>query len=489
MLGLAFARPELALLAWVALVPLLWALRGCGPIRGGVLGFVAGGVFFGILLYWTAIFGAIALIGMVGYTALCVAIFAAGASWLLRHPSIGWRMAAIPALWVVLEWVRSAGSWGFSWGVLGYSQQSVLPVAQFVSLAGVLGLSGALVLVNASLVEVALAARGERRRALGGAVVAVTVVAGVLGWGLWRASVPVAPARLKVAGVQPSIDQWAKFDVAQADSIMRILGRLTKRALRTEPALLIWPETAIPFEKSEDSFFVQRARMRAASAGADFLFGSFETAAGGRITNSALLTTPLGTTTRYDKVHLVPFGEYVPLRALIGNIGMLRMVNADQKAAEAPTVLTSSWGPIGTVICFESSDEALVRRVVNLGAQLVVVITNDGWFYRTAVADQHFRITAMRAIENGTYVVQVSNNGISGIIDPRGRVLTRTRLWGRTVMRGRVGLGAESTPYRAVGSLPVLVVSLAILATAVATARPTLFHLRCADDKLPDGIR
>lgn len=467
LLGLAFWGGGLSLLAWIALVPLLVAVRRGGFWRACAAGLVTGAVFFGMLLYWTAIFGGLAVAGLVGVMALTMAVFAGGAWWLSSRLPMPWPLAAIPALLVLIEALRAAGPWGFSWGILGYSQQQIPPVAQFASLAGVLGLSAALALANACLAEVFLARKREIARFVASGGVAIVTVMAVLGWGLARASTPVELPRLTVAGVQPSIDQWAKFDSSQADSIMRILGAQTRAALRERPAILIWPETAVPSSYSEDNPFLQRMRLLAARQGADFLYGSFEPTPEGGITNSALLATPLGTVSRYNKVHLVPFGEYVPLRPLIGNIGLLRMVTVDQRAASAPVLLDSSWGRVGGVICFESSDATLVRRVVNLGAKLLVVVTNDGWFNRTAASEQHFRITAMRAIENGIYTVQVSNNGISGIIDPRGRVLARTRLWDRTVMLGRVGLGAEETPYRRVGDWPLIALSIVSLGCGV----------------------
>lgn len=489
MLGLAFRVPALASLDWVALVPLLVATRRLsspGPRpRGGELprvaswGFIAGLTFFGILLYWTYLFGPSAVIGLVGYMLVWMVLFAVGA-WRLSGARLGWRILATPSLWVLLEWIRSAGTYGFPWGVLGYSQQPIAPVAQFVSLAGVFGLSWVLVLVNTCLTEIALAEHGERRTLVASGAITLAAMVVVLGWGIARGAMPVAPPWLPIAGVQPSIDQWAKFDASQADMIMRTLNRLSKRALRARPGspvrrekrallnetrLLIWPETVMPVSDGSETQFVRAARARAARAGVDFLFGSFARTPHG-ISNSAFLSTPLGSVTRYGKVHLVPFGEFVPLRRLIGNIGLLSVVKVDQAAAYDPVLLPSSRGPIGTVICFESSDEVLVRRVVGGGAQLLVVITNDGWFDRTAVSDQHFRITAMRAIENGIYTVQVSNNGISGIIDPRGRILVRTGLWDRTVMYGRVALGSEATPYRALGSWPILALSCVVLLLA-----------------------
>lgn len=517
LLGLAFRIPALALLAWVALVPLIVAVRLATPRRAAAWGFVTGVVFFGIFLCWSAIFGAMAIVGLVGYVSLWLALFAAGVWWLSRL-GLGWRLAGIPALLVLLEFVRSFGPYGFPWGVLGYSQQPVGPIAQFAFLGGVFGLSAVLALVNACLSELVWAGleraglvplgdavdasredagrvgRGNGSRSdvadVAGAgdrqghvtVVAAAIAAGavllVLGTGLARLATPVRQPTVRVAGVQPSIDQWAKFDVSQAGMVMRTLSNLTQRALRSRPALLIWPETVIPMTTSDETSFVAGAREQTARAGADFLYGSFVILPGGGLSNSALLTTVSGRTSRYGKVHLVPFGEFVPMRPIIGDIGMLRMVQTDQVSAGQPVLLDSSRGPLGTVICFESSDEALVRRVANKGARLLVVITNDGWFERTAASDQHFQVTAMRAIENGIYTVQVSNNGISGVIDPRGRVLARTRLWDRTVMHGRVALGSEMTPYRRFGSWPLALLSLAILVAAAFTGvrshRPVL---------------
>ncbi len=486
LLGACFRLPALAPVAWVALVPLLVALRRASLGRAVVWGLVAGATLFGILLYWSAIFGGIALVGLVGYTSAWVALFAAGVRF-LRRARPGWRVAGTAALFVAIEYVRSWGPYGFPWGILGYSQQPTELTAQFASVAGVFGLSAAVVVVNACLAEIATTGRQERVRVgLRASAGAAATIAVVLAVGFVRTATPLRSPTVPVAGVQPSIDQWAKFDASKADVVMRTMSRLTHRALRSRPALLIWPETVVPVADAGETSFVRAVRRSAARAGADFLYGSFVTLRGGGVSNSAILVTPSGQSSRYGKVHLVPFGEFVPLRPLIGNVGMLTLVGIDQVSAGRPVLLPSSRGPLGVVICFESSDEALVRRIVNEGARLLVVVTNDGWFERTAASEQHFQISAMRAIENGTYVVQVSNNGISGIIDPRGRVLRRTDLWARTVMTGRVALDAEGTPYRAVGSLPLFLLCLGVLVGAALSAKR--WQCAGADDKLPVDV-
>ncbi len=462
LLAASFRYEQLALLAWVALVPLLVSLRKATAPVAIIAGAVYGATFFGILVYWFVIFGSPAVAGILLYGALVGSLFSAGSWWLAGRLPLASRLAGIPALSVILEFVRSSGSWGFSWGMLGYSQQPVPALAQFVSLGGVLGLGAVVALVNVALAEVLLARRKELGALAAAAGVAIACVAGILGWGLWRASVPVPSPAVRIAGVQPSIDQWAKFDPAQADSIMSTLRDLSQEALASDPKLLIWPETVIPLAGEEADLFVGNAAARARRRGTDFLFGSFESN-GSRVMNSAVLASAAGDRGVYAKVHLVPFGEYVPLRPLLGNIGMLTLVKNDLTAGKKPVLLRSSVGPVATVICFESSDAPLVREAVSLGARLLVVITNDGWFKRTAASDQHFRVTAMRAIENGLYTVQVSNNGISGVIDPRGRVLARSRLWERRVMIGRVAMGRETTVYSRIGDLPLVLLSAAIL--------------------------
>jgi len=461
LIGLSFRYPQLALIAWFGLVPLLVALHRSSFRAAVTSGAVFGAAMFGTIVYWFYIFGLPAVAGILLYGALFGVAFCVGTWWVLRRLPAPWRVTSVPALLVVLEWLRSSGSWGFGWGVLGYTQQPIGAVAQFASVAGVLGISAALGLVNAVMAEIVVAPRG-RRRILTLSAVPLAVVGGLLAWGMARQAATVGPPTVLIAGVQPSIDQWAKFDPEQAASVIRVLRRLSAEALESEPFLLIWPETAVPIAGEEARLFLDGAAREAQRAGADFLYGAFESDGGG-LKNSAVLVNARGERGTYGKVHLVPFGEYVPLRPLLGNVGMLTLVRVDLSAARRPVLLPSSFGPVASVICFESTDAALVRRAVNMGAGFLVVITNDGWFKETDASGQHFRMTSMRAIENGTYVAQVSNNGISGVIDPRGRVTAATRLWDRTVLRGSVGVGAEATPYRRYGDLPLLALAALVL--------------------------
>jgi apolipoprotein N-acyltransferase len=486
--ALALSFPEYGhpAFGWVALAPLLVALMSpaVGRARQAcVLGLLTGVVYFAGTVYWTsgvmARYGgislplSIAIAGLlVAYLALFPAAFAVIFHRLFRH--VGTRALWLaPAIWVATEYGRLALFGGFPWVLLGYSQVFVLPVAQLASLTGVFGVSGLLAAASASLAG-AVMIRG-RQRWLAPAAMAM-LVGSLAGWGTWRAArndLTRQGRPLRVGIVQGNVAQNEKWDATRAQAIFERYLRLSRQTIQQGARLVLWPESATPFYFSY-GVETEVVRDLARSSGVALLIGSdqWEQGTPSKVFNAAFLVGPDGRTRGvYRKVHLVPFGEYVPLPRLL--FFAKPLVEAVSDFAPGVTVNTLPVGDarITTAICYEIVYPALVREGVHNGSELLTTITNDAWFGRSSAPSQHFAMAAMRAIEQGRYLVRAANTGISGVVDPYGRVLLASDLFVEGAWTVDVRLLRAQTVYARLGDLAAWV-SLAVTALALTmTAR------------------
>lgn len=466
MLVLSFPHHGHPAVAWAALLPLLVTLcREHAVARGFVLGLVTGLVHFAGTIYWLtpvmvsygglpwpAAAGAHGL--LVAYMGLFPAIFAAGMVVVVRQ--LGPRgLFAAPAVWVTTELGRIHLFTGFPWELLGYSQAGVAPVAQIASLAGVLGVSALVVLANAAA---AYAALTPPRRWLPVAA-AATVVAASVAFGVWRlrdAALLTAGTPLRVAALQGNVAQDNKWDPRRSETILAGYLEQTRRAAADGAALIVWPEASTPFAFELDPRG-ERIRAAARETGAHLLVGStlIEPAPDYRYYNTAFLVDPSGATAgEYRKQHLVPFGEYVPLRQALFFVSPLVEGVAGFSAGSGPSTLPVAGSAVGTAICYEIIYPALVRDLVLAGSELLVTITNDAWYGRSAAPYQHFQQASMRAVEQGRYLVRAANTGISGVFDPYGRALSWTALFEPAVVVGDVRLHDGLTVYGRIGDAP-----------------------------------
>ncbi len=465
---LAFSFPHYGhpAVAWAALLPLLVVLcQERGVARGFVLGLVTGLVHFAGTIYWIGAvmngYGGLPLpvaylvLGLlVGYLALFPACFAAGMVAVVRQ--LGPRgLFAAPALWVTTELGRIHLFTGFPWELLGYSQAGVAPVAQTASLAGVLGVSALVVLVNAAA---AYAALTPPRRWLPVAATAAIVAASVA-FGAWRlhdAALLTAGTPLRVAALQGNVAQDEKWEPRRSETILAGYLEQTRRAAADGASLIVWPEASTPFAFELDPRG-ERVREAARETGAHLLVGStlIEPAPDYRYYNTAFLVDPSGATAGvYRKQRLVPFGEYVPLQQALFFVSPLVEGVAGFSAGSGPSTLPVAGGAVGTAICYEIIYPALVRDLVRAGSELLVTITNDAWYGRSAAPYQHFQQASMRAVEQGRYLVRAANTGISGVFDPYGRALSRTALFESAVVVGEVRLHDGLTVYGRIGDAP-----------------------------------
>jgi apolipoprotein N-acyltransferase len=433
-------------------------------------------------LYWTS--GTVATFGglswptavvVAGLLVLYMALFVAGASaasavMIERFGARGLLLA--PSAWVAAEYVRSHLFGGFPWIPLGNAVVSLLPLAQIASLAGVFGLSWLLALLHACLAVVVTA--GGRSRLQAG-VLAVVLLGSASLWGGLRlrdAALTREGTPLVVGVIQGNVPQEEKWDRARAPAILDRYLQMTRLAGARGARLILWPESATPFYFDEDPLGARQVRSLVADLGTPLLFGTdeIERASPNRYYNSAFMLDAAGATAAvYRKVHLVPFGEYVPFGDLLTFVAPLVEAVSAFTAGRIVTMLPVDGHMISTAICYEVVYPHLIREGVLLGSELLTTITNDAWYGSSSAPFQHFELAAMRAIEQGRYLVRAANTGISGIVDPYGRVLQRTSLFETGIAVGGVRLLQGRTVYATIGDLAAhLAVLLTMMGTGVA---------------------
>ncbi len=472
MLILSFAPFNLFVLAWVGLVPLFFAMDGKGPRGAFITGFVWGLIFSLGTIYWVVnsmyyyggvpvYIGCAVLLLLAAYMALYYAFFGLGFSVTagLGHVT---RILFTASSWVALEYLRGHLFSGFPWDLLGYSQATFLHVIQVADISGVWGVSFILVLFNAMLYMVLKSGMFIRDRPLISAVtLSVGATLAVLVYGIYRTErVDFSVSEwkgIRAGVVQGSIEQSRKWDPGYKLETVEIYRGLTKDLTGEGVDLVVWPETAMPFFLQSDAIFAPLVYDVPREIGSYLLAGSPAYARkDGRVEyyNSAFLLSPEGEVlNRYDKVHLVPFGEYVPLKKVLFFIDKLTEGIGDfTPGSELKPLKLTDRRSIGVLICFESIFPELARGLTKRGAGLMAVITNDAWFGKTAAPYQHFDMAVFRAVENRIFVLRAANTGISGVIDPVGRTVAKKGLFERGAIIGEVAYkGGLYTVYTRYG--------------------------------------
>jgi apolipoprotein N-acyltransferase len=303
------------------------------------------------------------------------------------------------------------------------------------------------------------------------AAVATVLVALTAGYGFWR--IGDITSRLEpiprhtVALIQGNIDQSIKWEPSFQNETVRIYRDLSLQAAKERPRLIVWPETATPFMFQNRDGLREAVIDVAKSTGAYLLFGSPSyTRRDGelRFQNSAFVLSPAGETIgKYDKVHLVPYGEYVPLRPLFPFIEKLAVGVGDFLAGPGFEPVAAGGERVGVLICYEGIFPEIGRAWGRSNASLLVNITNDAWFGMTSAPFQHLSMTVFRAVENRLYVVRAANTGVSAIIDATGRITAQTDLFERTFLTGPVPMHRSGSFYTQYGDLFIFFCMIALL--------------------------
>ena len=469
LLTLSFPATQWSQLAWISLVPLLIAIKDAPPSRAFQMGLAMGMTHFLSLIYWILptlrVYGNLpvvlafpVLFLLVSYLALYPAMFCLILS---RRPAGNGISSFMPIkaafLWVALEFARARLFTGFPWGLAGYSQYRQTLLIQIADITGVYGISFIIVLVNATLAMAwhHFKARTNRpetgnrqiffRPLIVWGMMAVSILTGMTLYGRNRLStmekiIAHTPGR-HISVIQGNIPQATKWDNAYKKKTVEIYCRLSQKAATPQtPDLIIWPETALPFYYTWEKEMSDAVNHCIRQCNTWFIIGSPAFSLQGEndfnFFNRAYMLTPqAGISAAYDKAHLVPFGEYVPFGNYLTFLDKLTSQAGD--FSPGPTdarPLAFKGNHAGILICFEIIFPKLTSTVVKNGADLLVTMTNDAWFGRTSAPLQHFSMAVFRAVENRRSIARSANTGISGFIDPGGRIMGTTALFEETLL-------------------------------------------------------
>lgn len=460
LLACSLPSPDIGWLAWIALVPLLIACDGLRPLQAATLGFLSGMAANVMIYHWlfeVKGFGIQHFAVLSTFFALYPAAWCAGISWLnLHRPS---PIFAAPALWILLDYMRAhAGFMAFPWGTLAQTQHQNLSLLQIATLTGEYGVTFLVVLGNVALADVLLK-RTRRCAVVIGLLIGLVHLAGAL--------VLVGEdfrTTIRVAIVQPNILLHERATRAGRAAVFNRLESLTLDAAGSHPALIAWPETAIAGNLRADLFLAADMMALAQEAGTPIVLGVGEVEKfatrdnkgnlARRAYNAAYVAKPgEGLGAPYIKRVLMPFGEYVPLESVVGWPAWLAPPVFQTAVGNTPSTFTLSDGtPFAPLICWENLFAGLARESVQAGARLLVLLTNDAWFGRTAEPYQHNVASVLRAVENRVPIVVASNTGPSQIIDSYGRIIAQaSRSFSREIIAGEVKVGTSGTLYTRIG--------------------------------------
>jgi apolipoprotein N-acyltransferase len=495
LLSLTFFPLGLGFLSFVALVPLFRAILFDAPPgtssslqelkRGFARGWLGGVLFFGITFYWIPflpgenvtvpflMFPAYLL--MVAYLALYFGIF--GALLRLAYTNFSRRVLLLaPFLWVVMELLRASGALGFPWGSLGYSLYQYPTLIQAASLGSVYFVSFILVIVNALFYD-GLTRRIRFAVAIPAAVL-ILIVTSLAG----KAAIKPTPDahRLTVGLVQGNIGSSIKWDPRFRRHNFEVLLELTEKLAYVRPDLIVWPETAAPCHLRQELAYLELLTEKVDEHDVPLLVGFPDAVPqeDGSTTyyNSAALVLPReGIAAKYDKIHLVPFGERIPYDDVFPVLKRINFGEADFERGKEPIVFESDGRKFGVLICFESIFPELVRSFKLEGAEFILNITNDEWFGRSAAPYQHAYMAVFRAVENRMSIARCANTGISMLIDPWGRITLESGVFTREALAGTVEIVSADTFFSRHGFLLLWpIVGIALIESLVAFFRGIL---------------
>jgi apolipoprotein N-acyltransferase len=408
-------------LAWVALVPLLFVLDHSISKGAWWFGFLFGFLFFFGTLGWLVHVTYPGAVILSLYLALFTGIFGLSYIYFRKFPLIP-RVLILSCVWTVLEYLRAHLFTGFGWVTLGHSQYKNLLMIQIADIIGLYGISFLVILVNLMVFEsIRFVNDSKEIRRL--QMIVLAVLLGSLMYGLGVFQFAKFPSTVKVSVIQPNIAQQIKWEERYMPLIVQGTLNLSEQAAQDKPDLILWPETSLPGVFSEEPAYVQQIQLKAMDLKTPLMMGAILNEKD-HYYNSAILIGKDGRMVEhYNKIHLVPFGEFLPLRPILGwlnkYIGLEDFTSGD-KYTLFPIQTTNKFG---VLICFEDALNYLWRNFTKAGAEVLVNITNDAWFMDTKEPFLHLQCAVMQCVMNKRSLVRAANTGVSGFIDPLGRII------------------------------------------------------------------
>ncbi len=474
LLALSFPKPDLYPLAWVGLAPLLISIRH--PMTSArTAGFITGLIFFFGTQYWIYhsinhfghvpfVISILVVIALCGYEGIYTSLFATLVQFTHQKTRLPLNLATA-TLWVGGEYLRGIIFTGFPWSLLGYTQYKVLPLIQIADITAVYGLSFLIVYTNALIADIIATrmnkdANKTQRLNLTMETVMVAVIMGCV---LWYGTIKLKdipkgdPVTISV--IQGNLRQDMKWDERFRDYCFSRYETLSSQAAKDNPQLIVWPESALPFLFMSDEQYTNRLLEFHKTLNTHLLFGSdlvrgYKNNKTLALSNSAVLLSPTGKTLyTYDKIKLVPFGEYIPLKDVLGFIDKIVVSIGEFIKGNSRNVAKTPFGTFATLICYEIIFPDLVREFYRYGGDFIVTITNDAWFGQTSGPYQHFAMAVLRAVENRKPLIRAANTGISGFVDSSGRVQSKTELFETIALTGTINKDSSMTFYTTYGNV------------------------------------
>jgi len=495
--ALVFCFPyyKLGLLGFIALVPFLVSLCGRSSRGAFMSGFLMGLPYFFGTNYW--LYHSISQYGGVNivisyllvfllsmYLSLYTGIFASLYVSRIKHTSLPAVLIA-PFLWVVLEYIRSIALTGFPYSLIGYTQHEFLKFIQIADITGVFGVSFLVVAVNGAIADFFILKKRvsdkplfDMNPTINGYLFITIIVIANLFYGSHRLNDKTTSSSFTAAIVQPNIEQDIKWDRRYQDTVLDTLESLTLKSLESGADIIIWPETALPFYYGHDRQNTDRFRAFVNSISTPVLTGAVTVHEDEdnviSLRNSSIFTNKKGKETfRYDKVHLVPFGEYIPLKGLLGFIIENKLVEGIGDFRAGTSYRNAKWDrrKFASIICYEIAFPELVRNFFKKNGDFLVTMTNDAWFGRTTGPYHHFAMSVFRAVENRKPVIRAANTGISGVIDSSGLVQASTEIFTRAVVIENVKTDNRRSIYSRFGDLFIYLCSIITIVLVAYTRR------------------
>ncbi len=471
LLTAAFPPGYFSFMAWVALIPLLKAIENRSGFSAFKLGVIAGLTHFLSLIYWIIvvlehygqlgfIISLIALVLLSFYLSLFIGLFSCLTAFLKDSRLFVLLMACF---WVGLEYAKGHFLTGFPWCLLGYSQFEHPYIIQIADLFGVYGVSFLVAIVNGVLYRTVFRTARPAGRVLQWEIIfAAILLVGTLAYGSYRLSnISIEndnTKKINAAIIQGNIDQSLKWNPQFQKQTVLTYESLTRSTFSFEPQLIVWPETSLPFFFQNNRDFTPLILSMTKESDATLIFGSpafKRTKAHVEFFNRAyMIEARAQHVSHHDKIHLVPFGEYVPLKQFLPFIHRLVESAGDFTPGTSTTPLKSDGFSVGILICFEAIFPELARDLAANGANILVNLTNDAWYGMTSAPFQHLSMAVFRCVENRRPMLRAANTGISAFIGIDGRIQETSDLFKEAVLMGAVSIpSSRKSLYTRIGDI------------------------------------
>ncbi len=432
LLILSFPNFNFWILAWFGFVPLFLALKDKSLKQSFFLFFITGIIFWSGIVYWLIHVTLAGTILLILYLGLYFAFFGVIIRPCTKN-STSYSLIFIPSVWVLLEYIRGHLFTGFPWALLGYSQYLTPSVIQIADITGAWGVSFLLMLSNVTIVEIIWSAKNSLWPRLKIAIILlVSFLFLTLAYGYYRLSQhptsgTLQPIRISV--IQGNIPQELKWDKEYASYILDKYSTLSIRATHNQPDLIIWPEAAVPGILDEDNWAYQKVFSLAKEITTPLLTGAVVKDKDDYFGSALLINSSGEIILRYDKLHLVPFGEYIPLKKILPFLQTVVPIGNMQKGKDYTIFQLQTKNPglkakFAVLNCFEDVFPELAREFARREAGFLVNITNDAWYKQTSAPYQHLQASVFRAVENRLFLARCANTGVSGFINPTGKIIS-----------------------------------------------------------------